>query len=86
MTQTVNEVHIQLKEHGAVVNNLWNGMSVSRNYISPTDLALSMLDILEDSEIIRHLLSTNTLVELFTPYLEAIAGILVNMKKILFRL
>ncbi|PGT81496.1 hypothetical protein [Bacillus sp. AFS040349] len=71
MTQTVNEVHIQLKEHGAVVNNLWNGMSVSRNYISPTDLALSMLDILEDSEIIRHLLSTNTLVELFTPYLEA---------------
>jgi hypothetical protein len=68
--QEVDTLQIQLRDNEAVIEKLWNGFSIGRSYISPSDLAYSMLDILENEELVQHLLEDKSLLEVFQPFLE----------------
>lgn len=68
--EEINALQILLKDHEAVIDKMWNGISIGRSFVSPSDLAFSMLDILEDGELVQHLLANKSLLEVFQPFLE----------------
>lgn len=61
----VNETLIRLRSHEAIVENVNNGIPMNRRTIIPSDLALSMLGILEDEAIVLHLIREKSFDEIF---------------------
>ncbi|OIJ11481.1 hypothetical protein BKP35_12115 [Anaerobacillus arseniciselenatis] len=61
----VNETRITLRSHEAVVENVNNGISMNRRTVIPSDLAISMLGILEDEAIVTHLLREKSFDQVF---------------------
>lgn len=60
-----NETLIRLRSHEAIVESLNNGIPMNRRTVIPSDLALSMLGILEDEAIVSHLISEKNFDEIF---------------------
>ncbi|TKC15040.1 hypothetical protein [Robertmurraya kyonggiensis] len=61
----VNETRITLREHEAIVENINTGIPMNRRAITPSDLALSMLVILEDEAVVQYLLREKNFDDMF---------------------
>jgi hypothetical protein len=61
----ITETLIRLRSHEAVVETVNNGIPMNRRTILPSDLALSMLGILEDEAIVTHLIREKNFDEVF---------------------
>lgn len=66
----VNETRITLRSYEAVVENVNNGIPMNRRTLLPSDLALSMLGILEDEAVVTHLLREKNFDEVFESYFD----------------
>lgn len=66
--QEVKETRITLRNHEALVEIIINGISMNRRTVIPSDLALSMLGILEDEAIVNHLLREKCFDKVFEDY------------------
>ena len=60
-----NETRITLRDYEAVVETINTGIAMNRRVITPSDLALTMLSILEDEAVIHHLLREKNFNEMF---------------------
>lgn len=68
--QEVNETRITLHNHEAVVETINNGIPMNRRIIIPSDLALSMLGILEDTTILSHIFREKDFDGIFEDYFK----------------
>jgi hypothetical protein len=64
----VNETRITLRNTEAVVENINNGIPMNRRSIVPSDLAISMLGIIEDEAIVTHLIREKSFDEVFESF------------------
>jgi len=65
-----NETRITLRDHEVFVERVYNGIPMNKRRMTPSDLALSMLGILEDEEIVLHLLRDKNFNDIFERYFQ----------------
>lgn len=66
----LDELRIVLRDNEpAIIEQYFNEIQVGSRKIMPTELAMSMLEMLEDEEIVAHLLRSNTLFDVFNNFL-----------------
>jgi hypothetical protein len=66
----INETLITLRSNEVSIENINNGIPMNRRTILPSELALSMLGVLEDESIVSHLLREKKFDEMFQSYFD----------------
>jgi hypothetical protein len=68
--QEINETRITLRSTEAIVEQVNNGIPMNRRTIVPSDLALSMLGVIEDEAVVSHLIRNKTFDEVFESFFD----------------
>jgi hypothetical protein len=66
----INETRITLRSTEAIVETVNNGIPMNRRTIVPSDLALSMLGVIEDEAVVSHLIRNKNFDEVFESFFD----------------
>ncbi|MFS1519520.1 hypothetical protein V1503_24135 [Bacillus sp. SCS-151] len=71
MEQPIDETRIVLRDEDLPrIEEYFNGIKVNRKRVTATDLSLAMLDMIDNEDIVSHLLEDKSLVDVFSGFFE----------------